>query len=107
MEQKRLLVGLAVVCLLIGSAYAVAKLLPASVDESKCIGCGACADICPVEAVTLVNDRARVDLNWCIGCGVCAVVCPSEAISITRRLEGHGPKDFATLHEQIKRERDL
>ena len=76
-------------------------------DIDECTGCGACADICPVEAVTLVNDRAKVDLNWCIGCGVCAVVCPSEAISITRRLEGHGPKDFATLHEQIKRERDL
>jgi ferredoxin len=76
-------------------------------DTDECIGCGACADICPVDAVTVVDDRAEVDLDWCIGCGVCAIVCPSEAISITRRLKGGAPRDFDALHQQIKRERGL
>lgn len=83
MEHKRLIVALAVVCLLVGSAYAVAKLMPAYVDESKCIGCGACVDKCPDGAISL-NDQgvAVVDKEKCTGCGKCTKSCPVEAISI-------------------------
>jgi NAD-dependent dihydropyrimidine dehydrogenase PreA subunit len=82
MEHKRLLVALAVVCLLVGSAYAVAKLMPASVDENACIGCGACVDECPAGAVSL-NDQgvAVVDKERCTGCGKCTKACPVQAIS--------------------------
>jgi ferredoxin len=76
-------------------------------DAEECIGCGACAEICPVEAVQIVDDLAEVDLDWCIGCGVCAVSCPTEAISIERRLEDSPPENFARLHERIRRERGL
>jgi len=76
-------------------------------DLAECIGCGACADICPVDAVRMVDDRPEVDQNWCIGCGVCAVSCPAEVISIKRRLERQGPESFADLHQQIKREKAL
>ncbi|HPS92238.1 MAG TPA: 4Fe-4S binding protein [Methanothrix sp.] len=82
MEHKRLAVALAVVCLLIGSAYAVAKLIPASVDESKCIGCGECVGECPAGAVSIGDDgTAVVDKEKCTGCGKCAKSCPVEAIS--------------------------
>ncbi len=76
-------------------------------DYEKCIGCGACADICPVDAVAMVDDQPEVDLNWCIGCGVCAVSCPTEAISITRTSEKAAPENFAQLHKRIKVERGL
>jgi Pyruvate/2-oxoacid:ferredoxin oxidoreductase delta subunit len=76
-------------------------------DDNECIGCGECTNICPVNAVEIVEDRARVNLDWCIGCGVCAVVCPSEAITIKRSLDEHAPKDFTELHQRIKQERDL
>ncbi len=71
-------------------------------ELAECIGCGACADICPVEAVEMVDDKPQVDPDWCIGCGVCAVQCPASVISISRRLENHAPKDFAQLHQLIK-----
>ena len=76
-------------------------------ELDECIGCGACADICPVDAVKMVEDKPRVDQNWCIGCGVCAVQCPAGVISISRRLENKGPQDFAQLHQQIKAEKGL
>jgi NAD-dependent dihydropyrimidine dehydrogenase PreA subunit len=82
MKHTRLFVALAVLCLLVGSAYAVAKLMPAVVDENKCIGCGACVENCPSEAISL-NDQgiAVVDKEKCTGCGKCAKACPVEAIS--------------------------
>ena len=76
-------------------------------EADECIGCGACAEICPVDAVTMVEDKAVVDINWCIGCGVCAVSCPTEAISIRRRSEDQPPESFYDLHNRIKLERGL
>ena len=76
-------------------------------DLAECIGCGACADICPVDAVKMVNEKPAVDQNWCIGCGVCAVSCPAEVISIKRRLENQAPESFTDLHRQIKQEKGL
>ena len=73
----------------------------------ECIGCGACADICPVDAVKMVNDRPEVDRDWCIGCGVCAVACPADVISIRRRLATQSPQTFTELHRQIKQEKEL
>jgi H+/Na+-translocating ferredoxin:NAD+ oxidoreductase subunit B len=71
----------------------------------ECIGCGACAEICPVDAVTMVDERPLVDMNWCIGCGVCAVSCPADVISINRRMESRAPESFADLHQQIRQEK--
>lgn len=76
-------------------------------NKDACSGCGACIDICPVDAVSLENGVARVDLDWCIGCGVCAGVCPEEAISIVRRDDSLGPENFERLHLQIQGERGL
>ena len=76
-------------------------------ELAECIGCGGCADICPVDAVKMVEDKPQVDPDWCIGCGVCAVQCPADVISISRRLENQSPQDFTQLHQQIKEERGL
>ena len=52
------------------------------VDETKCIGCGACASICPVGAIKLVNGKAQINAKKCIKCGSCAQFCPVGAIEI-------------------------
>lgn len=76
-------------------------------ELDECIGCGSCADICPVDAVTMADDRPVLDENWCIGCGVCAVSCPAEVISIKRRINEQAPESFDDLHQRIKAEKGL
>ena len=49
-------------------------------DKSLCCGCGACVDVCPVQAVTMRPDAmgfryAGVAEDVCIGCGRCEEAC--------------------------------
>ena len=45
-----------------------------------CIGCGKCVRNCPVSAVEVRNNVARIDFEKCVGCGKCATECPVNAI---------------------------
>ena len=56
----------------------------ATVEEDACVGCEACADICPMEAVRMADGMARVDETRCIGCGVCVGNCDADAITLKR-----------------------
>lgn len=56
----------------------------AVVDAELCNACGVCVDMCPMEAVELVDDVACIDDGKCIGCGVCAYHCASEAAALER-----------------------
>jgi ferredoxin len=69
--------------------------LPA-VDEGKCTGCGQCAGVCPIGAVSLISaadprkrtkKKARVDEEACLGCGVCVRNCKAGAMTLTSRPE--------------------
>ncbi len=50
------------------------------IDEDKCTGCGACIQICPVNALSMQHDKAVVDEDTCIDCGACIPECPVDAI---------------------------
>ena len=45
-----------------------------------CVKCGACADNCPVEAITEGEETFVIDPDICVSCGSCADNCPTEAI---------------------------
>ncbi len=50
------------------------------VDSTRCTGCGACLQVCPSDAIRLVNDCAQIDAARCNDCRACVEVCPSDAI---------------------------
>lgn len=69
----------------------------AEVDESKCIGCGACYLVCPQRVIHLrLEDNPIVVLCSnkdvrckdvcevsCVGCGLCEKTCPAAAIKVS------------------------
>lgn len=51
------------------------------VDAEKCIGCGDCVDVCPVNVYGLQDGKSvPVNEQECVGCDSCAEVCPVDAI---------------------------
>ena len=49
----------------------------------KCVGCSECIKFCPVNAISLIKDKAKIKDGICIGCATCIGVCPSGAIDVT------------------------
>ena len=52
----------------------------ASVIEGTCVKCGACAEVCPVQAIVDGDTQMVVNPDVCIDCGVCIGECPQGAI---------------------------
>ena len=52
------------------------------VDEKKCITCGACMSICPVNAISIVKGKAQIDIKKCIKCGKCEKECFNDALKL-------------------------
>ena len=51
----------------------------AYVISDECIACGACADECPVSAISEKDGKFVINADDCIDCGACASACPVGA----------------------------
>ena len=74
----------------------------AVVNEDRCVGCMACANVCPRNLIVPVEPHRNVVIACnsmakgavttractigCIGCGLCKKICPNGAISVTNNL---------------------
>jgi formate hydrogenlyase subunit 6/NADH:ubiquinone oxidoreductase subunit I len=63
------------------------------INPEKCIGCGACVNACPPDALILEWDKERgvkrltFNAARCIRCHRCVEVCPTGAMEPTTRFE--------------------
>ena len=52
------------------------------VNGDLCKVCGACAEVCPPQAIDLSDRRVRIDYHKCIRCYCCQEVCPEGAVHL-------------------------
>lgn len=53
-------------------------------DKKKCVNCGACIPLCPVNALEINKETFEIHFNKekCIACEVCISACPVKAIKL-------------------------
>ena len=66
--------------LFLKSDYVTTSPEKAYVITDLCNGCNACVPVCPTNAITLKDGKAKIDPFQCTGCGACIPTCPQEAI---------------------------
>mgnify|MGYP002728531920 CR=1 FL=1 len=55
--------------------------------NDKCIGCGKCAKMCPLNNIKLKNSKPVWGKN-CTHCMACICLCPTEAIEYGKKSVG-------------------
>ncbi len=55
--------------------------LRVKVDENKCVKCGKCRRICPMNVDMMTNSRKRENGTECILCAKCVENCPKGALN--------------------------
>ena len=56
------------------------------IDESRCNGCGLCAEACHESAIEIIDGKAKlVRDDYCDGLGNCLPACPMDAIHFIER----------------------
>lgn len=74
-------------------------------SSGKCVGCGACAAVCPYFCINWVEGKPELQTE-CRPCGVCAQVCPRYDLSMPKvesfvfGREREGDEQFG-IHHQI------
>ena len=72
----------------------------------ECVGCGACAAVCPSKAITVTDTDIRVlriDHGLCIFCRKCEDTCPWEGITLTGTFE-MATLDKRNVYDEVEHE---
>lgn len=75
-----------------------------NIAHEKCVGCEACASICPKHAIKMeINDGFRypiIDKEKCVNCNLCDRICP--AINDTNNYNSRNPIVYAVWSRDEK-----
>ncbi len=72
-------------------------------NRADCTGCYACCNVCPVQAISMVEDKEgfrypQVDGKRCIECGACGRVCP--VLNPPQVAESGEPATYAAINDK-------
>ena len=70
----------------------VKSAIVAQIDETSCVGCMGCLNVCPYEAIKYDSSKRVCVIQeiLCKGCGNCAATCPSHSVN----LRGYKPEQL-------------
>ena len=82
------------------SATADTRPARVSVDESTCIACGRCIQICPMDVFRRDNDGKPIVVyeSDCSQCFLCWTDCPPKCITIDVRM----PANFTSIYDYLE-----
>lgn len=74
------------------------------IDETKCSGCGACAEACHEGAIAMIGGKAKLTRDdYCDGLGDCLPTCPTGAITFVEREAKAYDKNAAEANMAAKK----
>lgn len=69
--------------------YSLSRRLPfvykLTIDSQKCVGCGKCSALCPMDSLRMAERSPVCNVHNCILCGLCVDGCPTKAIAYGKR----------------------
>lgn len=71
------------------------------IDDTKCIGCGRCASVCPGTLIAVKDGKAEMRYpRDCWGCVSCVKECPVEAIALFLGADIGGMGSTMTVEQE-------
>lgn len=74
-----------------------------AVRNEDCVGCGACMELCPFDAITLEDGKSVVSWDLCMGCGVCQTSCPNGSAQIVLEPAKGEPLDVDVIMANLSK----
>ncbi|MEE1150291.1 MAG: 4Fe-4S binding protein, partial [Methanobrevibacter sp.] len=66
--------------------------------------CHACQDVCPCNAVEIVDGKSFTNLDFCNLCGACVTACPQDIRVLSRtamKLENINSKSWSEILDTL------
>ncbi|SDC56580.1 MULTISPECIES: 4Fe-4S binding protein [unclassified Candidatus Frackibacter] len=67
--------------------------------------CSSCIDICPQNAISIINKELKIDFNKCNNCGLCTTSCPNNVFELEKNSDAavlnKAQENFNTDHSLL------